>query len=173
MDAVGLNQNLDIDSLLTQLQREAGQGDEEALKTNRARIHTHAERIQDKRQEQLDNLKQRLEGAHPNACLKFFATVFKVFDLLLKPLSVITGGQLKLELGKTLEMLKQAQVTGRLLGIEINGEQIKGALEELKNLLEQDMQRMSEQQTLSDKQNQQILKILEALEQGLESTAEV
>jgi hypothetical protein len=173
MNAVHLNQNLDIESLVTQLQREAGIGDEEALKTNRARIHSHAERIQDKRQEQLDNIKQRLEGAHPNPCLKFFATVFKVFDLLLKPLSAITGGQLKLELGKALEMLKQAQISGRLLGIDINGEQIKGALQELKNLLQQDMERIDAQQDLSETQNQQILKILEALEQGLEGTTQV
>ena len=173
MNAVHLNQNLDIESLVMQLQREAGQGDEENLKTHRARIHSHADRIQDKRQEQLDNIKQRLEGAHPNPCLKFFASVFKVFDLLFKPLSAITGGQLKLELGKALEMLKQAQVSGRLLGIEINGEQIKGAIQELKNLLQQDMQRMSNQQDQSETQNQQIIKILEALEQGLESTAKI
>lgn len=173
MNTVNLNQNLDMDSLLTQLQREAAQGDEESHKVQRARIQTHGERIQDKRQEQLDNIKQRLEGAHPNACLKFFASVFKVFDLLLKPLSVVTGGQLKLELGKALENLKRAQLEGRLLGIDINGEQIKGALQELKNLLQQDMQRMNEKQDLSEEQNQQILKILEALEQGFESAAKV
>jgi hypothetical protein len=173
MNTVALNQNLDIDSLLTQLQKEVGKGDEEAIKTNRARMHAHAERIKDKRQEQLENIKQRLEGAHPNGCLKFFATLFKVFDLLLKPLTAMTGGQLKLELGKALEMLKQAQTGGRLLGMEINGEQIKGALQELKNLLQQDMQRISDRQQLNEAQNQQIFKILTTLEQGLESATQV
>jgi hypothetical protein len=173
MDAIGLNQNMDIEFLLTQLQREASRGDEEGIKIEGVRIHAHAERIQDKRQEQLENIKRRLKGAHPNACLKFFATVFKVFDLLLKPLSAITGGQLKLELGKALEMLKQAQLNGRLMGIDIDGEQIKGAIQELKNLLQQDMERISNQQDRSETQNQQILKILDALEQGFESTENI
>ena len=173
MDALGLNQNFDMESLITQLQRETGRNESESLKIEAARIYNHAEKIQDKRQEQLDNIEQRLKGAHPNGCLKFFATVFKVFDLLFKPLSTLTGGQLKLELGKALEMLKQAQVSGRLLGMEINGEQISGALQQLKNLLQQDMERISDRQFHDEKQNQQILKILDTLEQGFASTERV
>lgn len=170
MNAINPNQNLDTDALVTQLQREAYLGDLESLQSSAAKIHHHAGRIADKRKEKLENIKQRIQGAHANPCLKFFATVFKVFDLLLKPLSAITGPALNLELGKALEMLERAQINGRLLGTVIDGEKIQGALSELKNLLQQDMQRMGDQQDLTEKQQQQLFKVFEALEQGFEAT---
>lgn len=170
MNSINLNQNVDVESLITHLQREANEGDREALKTGKARIHSHAERIEDKRQEQLDNIKERLEGASPQGCLKFLSSIFKVFDLLFKPLSAVTGGKLKLELSRAFEMLEKARVTGKLFGLKIDGEEISGALQDLKNLLQEDMQKMDNQQDLSHQQNQQVVRILENLQQSFEST---
>ncbi|MDX1412112.1 MAG: hypothetical protein R3351_08130 [Nitrospirales bacterium] len=172
MNSINLNQNIDVESLITHLQREANEGDREAIKTGKARIHSHAERIEDKRQEQLDNIRERLKGASPNGCLKFFSSIFKVFDLLLKPISAVTGGQLKLELSQAFEMLKKAQVTGKLFGLKIDGEEISGALQDLKQLLQEDMRRMDDQQDASHKQNQQVVKILENMQQSFESTVQ-
>lgn len=161
MNQIAPAQSLDIDSLINNLQVDANKSEIETNKASSAKIRTQAEKIKEKRQEQLDNIKERMKGASGGGCLKFLKTIFKVFDLLLKPLSAITAGQLKLELGKVFERLEKAKANGKLLGLQINGEEIQGALQDLKKIFEQDTQRYQNQEELSHQQNQRIITIIE------------
>ena len=170
MNLASLSQNTDMDSLLTHLQREAAQGDQEGIQASMTGIRSHAEKIRDKRQEQLDNINQQLKKAGGNGCITVLKSVFKVFDLLLKPLSALTGGQLKLELGKALEFLQKAKDSGRLAGLQIDEKEMSQAIAGIKRLLQDDMSQMKNLQQEQHEQNQKVLQILNSLQDSFRNT---
>lgn len=170
MQSVGIGNNFDIETFLNNASAQASRSDLEGKKVTTARIKTHTEKIADKRQERIDNLKDQMKGASGGGCLKFLKSIFKVFDLLLKPLSLLTGNQLKLELGKALEMLQKAKIQGKLAGLKIDGKEIQQVLQGIKKVLQDDIQRVEKQEELGQKQTQKILKMIEEIHEGFDST---
>ncbi len=169
MNVLNLNQNIDADALLTHLMAEAAQGDREGIKASSSRIRSHSEKIQDKRQEQLDNINEQLKKAGGNGCISILKSVFKVFDLLLKPLSKMTGGVLKLELGNSLEMLQQAKTSGRLTGLQINEKELQNAIASIKKLLQDDMEQLKTYQSDQHEENQKIIEILDTVQDSFKT----
>lgn len=171
MNSVSLNQNLDMDEMLLLLQRESSDSDQEAIRSSANSIRNRSQKIQEKRKEQLENIKEQLKGpGGANGCVSILKSIFKVFDLLLKPLSMITGGQLKMELGKALEMLQKAQAMGKLTNLQINHKEMGHAISSIKKLLQEDMSQMKEYQEHEQQQSLKIMEILDSLQQTFESS---
>lgn len=99
--------------------------------------------------------------------------IAKVFDILLKPLSAITAGQLKLELGKALESLQKAKEQKQLMGLKIAGKEMGLALDQLKKFLQEDLDSSQQREKIQQNQEEQILKIVEELHQGFLSTQQI
>ena len=169
MTFIGSVKSLDLESFVNGIAADSGQG---ALESNRAasiRVKSRSEKIQEKREEKIQNLLGQMKGASGGGCLKIFCGLIKVFDLLLKPLSLVTGGQLKLELGKALDALQEAKKQKTLFGLRIDGDQISKALEGLKKLLQDDFQRMESGEAAKAKDQERIMEILEELQRGLQT----
>ena len=164
MNTIGNGTHLDIEGLMNAISADAGVSAREDQKVTGSRLKVQTERIQEKRRERLDNLREQMEGAAKSGgCLKFFKAIFKVFDILTKPLSAITGGQLKLELGKIFEQLQKAKETGRLEGLKIDGQELQAALQGLKKFLQEDTQRVKETEEIHSKTDVQILNMLDEI----------
>lgn len=170
MNAIGTGNQMDLEGLMNQIGADAGRSAREDQKVSGSRIKAQTEKIQEKRRDRLDNLREQMEGAAKgNACLKVFKSFFKVFDILTKPLTAITGGQLKLELGKIFETLQQAKETGRLEGLKIDGKELQQGLMGLKKLLSEDSQRVKDGEDLQSQGTQQIQNILDDIHDSFQA----
>ncbi len=170
MNTIASLNALDMEGLINTLSSEASASAQEDRKVTGSRVHAQSERIQEKRQERLDNLQEQLKGASKGGCLKFLVAIFKVFDILTKPLSAITGGQLKLELGKVFEQLQKSKATQRLVGLQVNGEEIQKALAGLKKFLQEDIHRMKDNEAFKTQETRQILKIIDEIQDSFRTT---
>lgn len=154
-----------IEHLLRETGTSLIKGHQEDQKINRARIAVHAERIRDKREERIEHLKKGLRAATSgHACIKIFRPVFEVFDLLLKPLTAISAGQLRFDLSSMLDKLQQGLNQQKKLGYQIKNKQLMLVMNDLKGLLSEDFNQLdqSQQQQLSDVQR--IRKILDQIQ---------
>lgn len=164
---------LDLDHLIQHLSEQISQGEREDKRVQGARIRSHHEKICDKRQERLDNLKEQMRSASKGGCISLLRNIAKVFDILLKPLSAITAGQLKLELGKALESLQKAKDQKQLMGLKIAGKEMGFALDQLKKFLQEDLDSSQQREKIQQNQEEQIFKIVEELHQGFLSTQQI
>lgn len=172
MNTLSLNRNLDMDEMILLMQRESSEGDQEIIRSSTNSIRNHSQNIQEKRKEQLENIKEQLQGpGAANGCVSILKSIFKVFDLLLKPISMVTGGQLKMELGKALERLQKAQAMGKLTHLQINQKEMGHAISSIKKLLQEDMSQIKEYQEKEQQQSLKIMEILDSLQQSFESSA--
>jgi hypothetical protein len=162
---------LNIESLLNTISSEFSTGDSEDKKITAARIRVNTKNVQTKRQERIDNLIKQMKGVGgASGCMKIAKVVFKAIDLLIKPLSALSLGALKMDLSKSLEMLEEAKKQGRLLGLKINGQEISKALQSFKTFLQSDMQTLKQQDEQSAKDAERIVQILDEIEQTFKTT---
>lgn len=165
--------SMNLDQVIHHLSEQISQSESEDNRVQTARIRSHKERIQDKRQERLDNLKEQMRPAAKGGCIGFLRSIVKVFDILLKPLSAITAGQLKIELGKALEMLQKSKEQKHLFGLRIQGAEITLALNNLKKFLQDDLDSVKANEKITQAQEDQLLKIIDEIHQGLVSTQQI
>jgi hypothetical protein len=170
--SAGLSNNFDLEAFINNASADFSKSDSEGKKILSARIRTHTEKIEDKRQERIDNLKEQMRAASAGACIQILRSIVKVFDIVLKPLSALTGGQLDLELGKALEVLQKAKAANKLFGLQIDGKQIQHILQNFKKLLQEDNSKLEEQNALTQKQNQRILEIIDEIHDGFNSSVQ-
>jgi len=171
MNDINLSNNFDINSFLDNVMADAKQGASEDNKVTSARIKVHSDKIQDKRKEQIENLMEQMKDASSGGCLKFLKSVFKIFDILLKPLSAITAGKLKLEIGAALEKLQDAKKLQHKIGLQIDESKISKALGNLKRMLQEDFQNMEVETQIDHKETQKIIQMIEEVQEGFRSTA--
>ena len=158
-------QNINFESVVNEMATHLTQGDLENKKISKAEVVIHKEHLKDKREERIQNLTDQLKGASQGGgCFKVLKVVFKVVDLLMKPLSAITMNQLKTNLSQTLDALKEAKNQKRILGLNIKEQDILKALEGLKKLLNEDTDRLKTQENQSDQDVQTILRILDDIQ---------
>lgn len=174
MNGINGSHGLDLEALINNVSKDYAQSDIDDKKVTKARVQSYSGKIADKRQERLDNLKERLKGpGGGGGCFKFLKAVFKVFDFLLKPLSAITLGKFRVELSKTLDMLKNAKHQKRLLALQANGQGILKSIQGLKKLLQDDFDRIKTQDDQSAKESQKIMQILDEIQDTFKTTSQV
>lgn len=162
---------MDNEAVINQMSVDLGQGNIEDKKVAEARIHTHSQRIHDKRQERIENLKEQMRGVSGGgACFKFLRSTFKVFDIFLKPITALSFGKLNLELGRAMDVLKQAKDNKALLGLKIKGQQAQAIIQNLKKMFEDDLQSLDLTNEQSTQEADRILRIMENLEDSFVST---
>ncbi len=167
MDPINATSSLNMEGLLNSVTSELGKGDIHDKEIGKARIISHSHRIKNKRTEYIDNLKKQMQGAvSGGGCFKFLRVVTKVFDFLLKPLSALTMGQFKVELTKTLDMLKDAKNKKALMGLNINTQQIMQAIDGLKKMFAEDSTHLDSLNEHSAKENSRIMEILDEIEKS-------
>lgn len=167
-------QGFNVESFINNVSADMAASDIEEKKATKARIKTHTEKISDKREERIKNLQDQIKGVSSGGgCFKFLSVVFKILDFLVKPLSALTLNQLKLDLSKTLDMLKDAKNQKALLGLKINGQDILKSLQGLKKLLQDDMQKFQTQEQQGAKDTDRILKILDEIQETFGATTNV
>ncbi len=167
--------NFNIESFIDNVAANFGKSDIEEKKVTQSSVRIHTRSLADKRQERIKNLIDQMKGAHGGGggCFKVLKVVAKVVDFLTKPLSMITLGQLKTDLGKTLEMLQEAKNQKKVLGIKINGESILKSLQGLKKLLSEDMETLKSQDEKSAKETERILHIIDEIHNGFRTSNKV
>jgi len=164
-----LNSN-NIDTTLNNMIDSAVFGNNEDNKIIRSNIKANKEKVHDQRQDKIQNLKDQLKGVSQGKCFKFIRTVFKVVDLLAKPLSALSGNQLKLNLGKTMDMLADAKKQNRLMGLQIDYQQIKQVIEGIKKIITQDQSQINQNQDFSQKETERVLQILDEIDSAMQTT---
>lgn len=172
---VNATAGLDVDALINQVSQDYSKGDIEDKKVTKARIHVQTDKIHDKRQERIENLKDQIKGVSGGAggCMKVLKVVFKIIDFLSKPLSLLTMNQLKVDLSKTLDQLKDAKNQQKLMGLKIDGQEILKSLQGFKTLLSNDMEQLKTEDDRSAKESQRILNILDDIENTFQATNKV
>lgn len=174
MVSINGSQGFDIESLINNVTADLSKGSIEDKKVTEARIKSHTEKIHDKRQERIDNLKEQMKGPPGGGgCFKFLQAVFKVFDFLMKPISALTLGKFRVELSKTLDMLKDAKYQKRLLALQANGQDILKVIQGLKKLLQDDFDSMKIQDDQGAKESQRIMQILDEIQDTFKATSQV
>lgn len=164
----------DIEALINKVSADFAQGDKEDKKVTKAQISSNTEKIRDKREERIENLKEQIKGVSGGGgCFKFLKAVFKIIDFLAKPLSLLTFNQLKTNLSKTLDMLQDSKNQKKLMGLKINGQDILKVLQSLKTTLSDDMETLKQQDQLSAKESQRILQIINDIEKSFGAANQV
>ncbi|MBX7148179.1 hypothetical protein K1X76_03775 [bacterium] len=166
MTSINPTGNLDMESMLNNLAADFGKGDIEDKKASKAQISSQAHKIRDKRADYIDNLKRQMHHAVGGGCFKFLRVVTKVFDFLLKPLSAVTMGQFKIELTKTLDMLKDAKNQQALLGLKVKSQEILKVIDSLKKMMSDDTSHLQQLDEHTNKESQRIMEILNEIEQS-------
>lgn len=172
MNEINAANGMDMNAFLDEVMAEAKRETSEEQRISSARIQVHSEKIQDKRREQLENLLEQTKEAAPGGCFRFFRSTFKIFDLLLKPLSVLTAGKLKLELGSALEKLQEAKELQHQTGLQMNEGKISKILTDLKRLLQDDFQKMEARNQTDHRETQKIMKMIEEIHDGFRNVSQ-
>lgn len=175
MSEITNSQSFNVESFINNVSADMAAGDIEDKKVTKAQIHVQTKKIHDKRQERIKNLQDQIRGvsAGGGACFKFLRVVFKILDFLAKPLSAITLNQLKVDLSKTLDNLKDAKVQQAMMGLKINGQDILKSLEGFKKLLGNDLETLKTQDEHSAKETERILKILDEIHSSFQAANKV
>lgn len=172
MIEVTTGSGLNIESLVNHVSADFAKNDLEGKKVAMASVRVHTQKITSKRQERIKNLIDQMRGVvhQSGGCFKFLRVVFKIIDFLAKPLSLLTMNKLKMDLGKTLDMLKDSKNQQALLNVKIKGDRILKALTNLKKLLGDDMEQMKTQDEQSAKESQRVMRILNDIEETFKQT---
>lgn len=155
---------MDNEAVINQMSADLGRGNIEDKKVAEARIQAHTQRIHDKRQEHIENLKKQMRGVSGGGvCFKFLRSTFKVFDIFFKPITALSFGKLNLELGRAMDVLKQAKDNKALLGLKIKGQQAQAIIQDLKKMFADDLQSLDLTNEQSTQEADRILRIMESL----------
>lgn len=163
---------LDLDAMVNKISADFSKGDVEQKKTSKANIRVNTVQMRDKREKRVQNLTDQMKGVHQNggACFKVLRVVFKIIDILAKPLSAISMNQLKVDLSKTLEALKDAKNQKGVMVLRLKGDQLLKVIDGLKKFLSEDTDTLNKQDAQAAKESQTILKILDEIEETFKAT---
>lgn len=165
-----INATGSLDSIINSITYDVSTSASEDNKISRSNLKADKEKMHDERQKKIANLADQMKGVSQGKCFKFIKVVFKIVDLLAKPLSAITGNQLKLNLTKTLQILQEAKKNGKLMGLQINAEQISKVIENVKKHLSTDMSQLKETEIHSNNESKRIMQILDEIDKTFKAT---
>lgn len=166
MPDISSTQTLNAESFIDNLAGTLSQSNAEDKKISKSQVRIYKRHMDDKRQERIKNLSDQLKGAssHSGGCFKILKVVFKIVDFLTKPISLLTMNQLKVDLSKTLDMLKDAKNQKKLLGLGINEQEILKIMDSLKKTLGDNTTRLKAQEQQSHQDLETVLRILADIE---------
>lgn len=175
MPEINSSQGFDIEAMINNVASDMAEGDIHDKKATMASIRSNTDKIRDQRLERIENLQKQLKGVASGggACFKGIKVVLKVIDILAKPLSLLTLGNLQTSLSKTLDMLQQAKAQGKLMGMKIDGQQIMKTLESLKTNLSEDTEQLKQQNQHSQQETEKIMSIIDEISNTFKSTNNV
>lgn len=158
-------QNLNVEGLINQASADLLKSSAETAQVDKVSVKKHTQELKDKRQDRIQNLMDQMKGVASGKCLGFVKAIAKVGDFLLSPVSALSMGKLNGALTKAVENLDEAKKQGKLAGIQINGQKISKMIENLKKFVQDDTQSLQENDTRTNKEAQQLMKILSDIDE--------
>lgn len=158
-----------IDSIINNMGSSAYIGINEDNKINKSSLKVAREKVKDQREEKIQNLKDQLKGVSQGKCFKAIRCIFKVVDLLAKPISMITGNQIKLQLTKMMDTLAEAKKQGRMASLNIDYQKISQFIESLKKTISSDQQSIKNNLSIQQDDTNRILKILDEIDSTMKT----
>lgn len=162
----------DIESMINSISRANNTSINEDIRVGRTRLQANSEKVRDKREANIENLKERMKDVQVNPCLKFFASLFKVLDTILNPISHFTDFEIGFELGKILKKLKKGIENQKITGLKIEGKEIKLAIDQVKKIISEDLDNLNEANKSNERDNKKIFKMLDDFENSLETISQ-
>ena len=159
-----------MQDLLNGVQLELSKSHNEQKKVTAAAIRAESHIMEDKREERIKNLMKQAQGVQANSgpCFKIVKVLAMVMDFVMAPITMSSMKGFSMQLTQCLKNLEEAKKQGKILGLQINGQQIDKMLTDLKSLFQGDTSRLKEQESQHLQEMERIMTLLEEIHVSLE-----